>query len=565
MKAKTEYKTYGPAATPPALRFRRGGGFFAPASGARFFTPPVVIQRKLSVDSPGDRYEQEAEAVSELVMRSGGAAERSSAAAVNGGGAHAARELPVSESTYQALNASRSGGRALDAATGRFMSQRFGAGFTDVRIHDDPEAAHLSQTLHAKAFTTGNHIYFNRGQYRPGTTEGNRLLAHELTHVIQQGADGDRNYVQRAILDIQDFDLSSPVDPLQAVGAPEYIDNYIIDYALRGAGSVMHPVFTGFILFYQDGTIFDIPASTNSYFPNLRYPTGQTVTAYIRHLPTGKIFPVTYDASDFLAASDPTNLRTIPNPQFLFLRRAGGTPNIVNDFDNEIVRIAFAYAGLIGQLWNVALGVRSGLQIFQLSGALRVAAAARTGASGAAAVEGAVTSEGTVTNATGASVASAAARTINVTVNVMRSAPGLSSAELAAIQRVETRLALLVRRAIQNIDSGTATGAWAQRLAATSTGARTYSMVLGNAIHEETFSLIQQDVAAGVLPAGIRTNIGRATGSLTSSFGRLRPDIRMPLGGGKEAVFDITTTRQAGHATKYGSFSFVEYISELLY
>jgi hypothetical protein len=207
----------------------------------------------------------------------------------------------------------------------------------------------------------------------------------------------------------------------------------------------------------------------------------------------------------------------------------------------------------------VALGVRGSLQIFQLSGALRAAAVARTGASGAAAAEGAVTS------AVDTSTTTAATRTVTITVNVMQRAPGLTATELSAIQRVEARLALLVRQAIRNIDSGTATGAWAQRLAATSTGARTYSMVLGNAIHEETFSLIQQDVAAGVLPAGIRTNIGRATGTLTQSFGRLRPDIRMPLSGGKEAVFDITTIRQAGHATKYGSFSFVQYISELLY
>lgn len=564
MEAKTEHKTRGPAAAPAAaMRFRREGGFFARVAGGRFFTPPVTIQRKLSMGTPGDRYEQEAEAVSELVMDpgAGGATPLCSASlpAIHVPAASPVREMPVSESTYKALNASRSGGHALDDATGRFMSARFGTGFSGVRIHDDPQAAGISQTLHARAFTTGSHIYFNHHQYRPGTTEGNRLLAHELTHVIQQGAGGGADYIQRAVLDIQDFDLSHPVDPVQAIGDAEYIDNDIIDYALRGAGSVMNPVFTGFTLFYRDGTIFDIPASTNSYFPNLRYPTGQTVTAYVRHQPTGKIFPVTYDASDFLASSDPTDLRTIHHPQFLFLRRAGGTPNIINDFDNEIARIAFAYAGLIGQLWNVALGVRGSLQIFQLSGALRAAAVARTGASGAAAVEGAVTS------AVDTSATTAATRTITITVNVMQRAPGLGSTELAAIQRVEARLAVLVRRAIQNIDSGTATGAWAQRLAATSTGARTYAMVLGNAIHEETFSLIQQDVAAGVLPAGIRTNIGRASGTLTQSFGRLRPDIRMPLSSGKEAVFDITTIRQAGHANKYGSFSFVQYISELLY
>jgi len=66
------------------------------------------------------------------------------------------------------------------------LENKFGAPFKGVRIHTDPEAAKLCQSIQAQAFTHGYHIYFNQGKYQPHTTEGMRLLAHELTHVVQQ-------------------------------------------------------------------------------------------------------------------------------------------------------------------------------------------------------------------------------------------------------------------------------------------------------------------------------------------------------------------------------------------
>jgi hypothetical protein len=84
------------------------------------------------------------------------------------------------------LSRSRGGGRPLSGTIRTFMETRFGYNFGDVRIHTDGDAAQMTRELYAEAFTTGGDIYFQPGQYAPQTWSGQRLLAHELTHVIQQ-------------------------------------------------------------------------------------------------------------------------------------------------------------------------------------------------------------------------------------------------------------------------------------------------------------------------------------------------------------------------------------------
>ena len=78
-------------------------------------------------------------------------------------------------------------GRPVDRSTTRFMSSRLGMDLSDVRIHTGTRAARMNREINARAFTVGKDIYFNQGQYAPNTSEGKRLLAHEMTHVIQQG------------------------------------------------------------------------------------------------------------------------------------------------------------------------------------------------------------------------------------------------------------------------------------------------------------------------------------------------------------------------------------------
>jgi hypothetical protein len=85
---------------------------------------------------------------------------------------------------------STTSGQALPESTRGFFEPRFGQDFSAVRVHHDEEAARSAQSIAARAYTTGRDIVFNQGQYAPDTLSGKQLLAHELTHVIQQEEDG---------------------------------------------------------------------------------------------------------------------------------------------------------------------------------------------------------------------------------------------------------------------------------------------------------------------------------------------------------------------------------------
>src|SRR5215471_2017522 len=80
----------------------------------------------------------------------------------------------------------RGGGQALDGGVRRQMETALGADFSGVRVHTDSQANVLNHELSAKAFTTGQDIFFRQGAYDPGSSIGRELLAHELTHVVQQ-------------------------------------------------------------------------------------------------------------------------------------------------------------------------------------------------------------------------------------------------------------------------------------------------------------------------------------------------------------------------------------------
>lgn len=77
-------------------------------------------------------------------------------------------------------------GRNLDKSERQFFEQRIGRDFSNVIIHTDEAATISARSIHALAYTTGNHIVFDKGQFDPATSKGKRLLAHELTHVVQQ-------------------------------------------------------------------------------------------------------------------------------------------------------------------------------------------------------------------------------------------------------------------------------------------------------------------------------------------------------------------------------------------
>jgi hypothetical protein len=94
---------------------------------------------------------------------------------------------PVPDEANTAI-ARKSEGTPLDAETRSFMESRFKRDFSDVRVHTDTEAAEAARSIKAQAFTTGRDVYFGAGQYTPGSDAGRKLLAHELTHVVQQSS-----------------------------------------------------------------------------------------------------------------------------------------------------------------------------------------------------------------------------------------------------------------------------------------------------------------------------------------------------------------------------------------
>jgi hypothetical protein len=105
-----------------------------------------------------------------------------------------------------------SGGSALPAGTLEEMEGALGADLSGVRIHTDANAAKLSESLGATAFTYGSDIFFDAGRFSPGTRDGNRLLAHELTHTLQQQQSGPtiaREGEQKTTLQCVNENLSS--------------------------------------------------------------------------------------------------------------------------------------------------------------------------------------------------------------------------------------------------------------------------------------------------------------------------------------------------------------------
>ena len=112
---------------------------------------------------------------------------------------------PVNEGVESDLSSSKGSGSAMDKSTKQEMESGFGANFSNVNIHTDSKAVQMSKQLGAQAFTHGNDVYFNKGKYNPNSKEGKHLLAHELTHTIQQMGSKAQNSVQK----LSDSDCST--------------------------------------------------------------------------------------------------------------------------------------------------------------------------------------------------------------------------------------------------------------------------------------------------------------------------------------------------------------------
>jgi hypothetical protein len=92
----------------------------------------------------------------------------------------------LDDAVAQQIQAKRGGGQPLDESVRRNLEPALGGDFADVRVHTDDEADALNHAVHSEAFTTGMDIFFRSGKYSPASSNGQKLLAHELTHVVQQ-------------------------------------------------------------------------------------------------------------------------------------------------------------------------------------------------------------------------------------------------------------------------------------------------------------------------------------------------------------------------------------------
>jgi len=175
--------------------------------------PLANVQAKLAVRAPGDIYEEEADRVSNQVMNMS-APQLQRTCACGGEGPKCQTEQPgqqherlqtkhigssdfgqtaVPPIVHEVL---RSPGQPLDPASRLFMEPRFGHDFSKLRVHTDEKAAESAQAIGAAAYTVGNDLVFGAGEFNPQNSDGRQLIAHELTHVIQQSK-GSRNVQQQ--------------------------------------------------------------------------------------------------------------------------------------------------------------------------------------------------------------------------------------------------------------------------------------------------------------------------------------------------------------------------------
>jgi hypothetical protein len=170
----------------------------SPVPGRSAILPANAIQTKGFISSPDDAAEHEADRISAHVVampspaprassRSGGVARAIMRNPLIAQRAPAAIAAPVAQGNIATeVKAAATGGFALSKKTRAFLEPRFSADFGSVRIHTDETAKRLSTKINARAFTFGRHIFFNSGEYNPDSKAGLQLLAHELTHTIQQ-------------------------------------------------------------------------------------------------------------------------------------------------------------------------------------------------------------------------------------------------------------------------------------------------------------------------------------------------------------------------------------------
>ena len=236
----------------------------------------MAIQAKLNIGQPNDKYEQEAddtaskvvkqinstsndqsvqkkelmEEEDELQMKPISSIQREQSIEDNDKELQMKSLLQRSENPFEgeaptdlesSIQRARGSGQSLDSGLQEKMGQAMGADFSDVKIHTDSQSDQLNRSIQAKAFTTGQDVFFRQGAYEPSSRLGQELIAHELTHVVQQNDEA----VQRSPLQdvLQRDDEVSPTVGGFGGGAIEGGGNFLefLDDAASAIKTVIDP------------------------------------------------------------------------------------------------------------------------------------------------------------------------------------------------------------------------------------------------------------------------------------------------------------------------------------
>lgn len=247
-------------------------------------TPSRMIHAKFEVSRPGDPYELEADRVAKQVMRMPDTPMQRQGDARADVSAHLTEEhlsIQRQASGNVASGAVAAGvtdrlglGSPLDSATRDYFEPRLGYDFSGVRLHTDDSAAEAARAVQARAYTVGRDIVFGHGEYAPDTFEGKRLLAHELTHTIQQH--GSPAAIQREALD-NDLFMRDPIHgPI--------LDTFSRETGVpRDRASQHSPEYEAWLLGRRDAQLSPSDILNNQPYTSSRYSS--TVSAWGNDLP----------------------------------------------------------------------------------------------------------------------------------------------------------------------------------------------------------------------------------------------------------------------------------------
>ena len=239
-----------------------------------------IIQAKLSIGEPNDKYEQEADATaSKVVQQINSTSQEQSVqreAAMEEDEELQMKSLvqrredrvggEASTDLESSIQSARGSGQSLDTNLQAKMEQAMGADFSGVKVHTDSQSDQLNQSIQAKAFTTGQDVFFRQGAYEPNSLGGQELIAHELTHVVQQnGGDVQASLMQakedntkESILTANKLMIqcwpSGSTKHLKERAAERGISESQIDNAVKNGTQYSDPDYPGGTVYWDSGT-----------------------------------------------------------------------------------------------------------------------------------------------------------------------------------------------------------------------------------------------------------------------------------------------------------------------